>query len=182
MERLTDEQRERVAELAWIGRMYAARFVRKHGLRGAACDSVESAAGWAVMLVVRRYRPAHHGDSIRDYAVRTVPSAIIESLRLENGRPGERRRELADRTCPLTIDFGREWPPFEAVDAADELRALPVPPKALAMSLRYIGEDRPAPEVARMFGMSESGVKMAWAGLRRRVREGQLNRYGATCG
>lgn len=185
MERLTDEQREAAAALAWVGRMYAARFVRRHGLRGAMCDSVESAAGWAVLIAVRRYCPDRHGASVRDYAVRVVPGMLVEALRLEHGRAGKARRLLAERTGPLSVTLenlgdwggsltvdrgnGGEWPAFEAVDAADELRALPVSPKALAMSLHYIGEGRPAPEVARMFGLSESGVRMAWADLKRRA-------------
>lgn len=182
MERLTDEQRETVAELAWVGRMHASRYIRRNRLFGAVCDSVESAAGLAVVWAVQKYDAARSAYDLEGFVVAAVPRLILDALRLEFGRVGKLGYESRAALVPLKHGAGpvAPWDDFERVDARDAARwALgAMTARERLAAERYIMADRSAPDVATECGVSQTRVRQWWQSaanrIKNRTNEGEL--------
>ena len=174
MERLTDEQREVAAEFAWVGRMYAARYVRRKRLRGAVRDSVLSAGYVAVMKAVQKYRAGVGRYDLQGWVIAAVPTYLIDALRAEFGRRGKLGFEMRAAMVPLSRDFGRvkNWEPFDAVDRADEVRHLlrGLTANERIAAERYVMAERSAPDVAAECGVSETRVRQWWQSAAGRIK------------
>jgi DNA-directed RNA polymerase specialized sigma24 family protein len=94
MERLTDEQREAVAEYVPLALKLAAQWCGRRSRR--LSDDVRSAFLLGLMVAVKTYDPAR-GASLTTHVNLKTPRAALDVLRGEWGRAGSGRAEMQKR-------------------------------------------------------------------------------------
>jgi len=150
MRRLTDEERDRVAEYVPYARKIAAVYAARRNLGAHARDDIEATFLLALPFVVAEFDPTR-GVSLSTHIHSRLAFRALDLLRFENGRPGKlshrRRAETVSLDYPIAHD-------------PDSVRAL------------YVGDTIPDPRAARAAAEAEYADLLA--ALRKHVTSREL--------
>lgn len=172
MRRLTDEQRERVAEFVPLALKLAAVWCRKRVTTPTSRSDVRSAFLFGLMGAVASYDAAR-GASLKTHIYLRLPGLAVDELRREWGRAGSGRAELRRRsmriragTNPYARDpTGKAHPlpsgdrsPEDGARAADTIAGVRrnLPEEHARVLVETTAGGRLLGEVAREMGVNES--------------------------